>query len=159
MATYSGVNTPASTLESVPSIRRQETHSVERTIGEFLAAWNRHDPAGMASKWAEDGDLITPWGVLCRGREQVLANFIEDQRGVMKNTTHEMTLASVRWAADNVVVVDAECSIRGMRDPSGKELPMFKPHTVLVLHKIEHDEWQVLAARPYVYSSPPGMGK
>lgn len=158
MATPSGLNTPQSTLESVPPIHRQETHSVERIISKFLEAWNKHDASLMASIWADDGDLINPMGKLARGREEVLRLFTDEQRGAMKSTTCGMTLESVRWAADNVVVVDADCSISGMRDPGGKDLPIFKPHVVLVLHKIDNDQWQVLSARPYVYSTLPGGG-
>jgi uncharacterized protein (TIGR02246 family) len=159
MDTLSGVNIPASTLELVPPIHRQETHSVERTIGAFLTAWNRHDPAGMSAIWADDGDLINPVGKLARGREEVRTLFSEEQSAAMRETTCEMTLESVRWAADNIVVVDAECSIKGMLDSSGRELPIFKPHVLLVLHKIDSDDWQVLAARPYVYATLPGIGK
>jgi uncharacterized protein (TIGR02246 family) len=159
MATLYGVNTPASTLESVPPIHRQETHSVERYIGQFLEAWNRHDPAKMAECWAEDGDLINPLGKLARGRDQVRALFSEEQTGYMKGTTCEMTLSSVRWASDNIVIVDAECFIKGMRDSGGKELPIFKPHVVMVLERFETDKWLLLSARPYVYSSLPGSTK
>jgi uncharacterized protein (TIGR02246 family) len=159
MTNYSGVNTPASTLESVPPIHRQETHSVERVIGDFILAWNAHDATKMAALWAEDGDLINPMGKLARGRDQVRALFTEEQGGLMKGTTCEMTLSSVRWAADDIVVVDAECFIKGMRDSGGKELPIFKPHVLLVLHRIESDRWLVLSARPYLYSSYPTIGK
>jgi uncharacterized protein (TIGR02246 family) len=158
MDTQSGVNLPNSTLAAVPEFHRQETHSVERAIGEFIGAWNKHDPKAMAATWSEDGDLITPWGQLCRGREQVLENFSEEQRGVMKSSTMAMTLASVRWAADNIVVVDAECTINGARDAVGREIPAFKPHVLLVMNKIGSG-WQVLAARPYEFSARPGTTK
>ena len=159
MDTLSGVKIPASALELVPPIHRQETHSVERVISEFLAAWRLHDPVKMAALWAEDGDLISPAGKLARGREEVRALFSEEQSGPMKYTTHTMTLESVRWAADDIVIVDAECSIQGMRDPSGQVLPIYSPHVVLVLHRIAGDRWNVLAARPYLYSSMPGSGQ
>jgi uncharacterized protein (TIGR02246 family) len=158
MDTQHGVILPDSTLEAVPEFHRQETHSVERSVGEFVAAWNKHDPKAMAAKWAEDGDLITPWGQLCRGREQVLECFTQEQRGAMGTSTNEMTLASVRWIADNVVVVDAECTITGRRDIVGRVMPAFKPHVVLVMSKID-DGWQVLAARPYEFSPRPGTAK
>ena len=159
MDTLSGVKIPASALELVPPIHRQETHSVERVISEFLAAWRLHDPVKMAALWAEDGDLISPAGKLARGRDEVCAQFTEDHSGPMKYTTHAMTLESVRWAADDIVIVDAECSIKGMRDPGGKELPTFSPHVVLVMHRITGDRWNVLTARPYLYASMPGAGK
>jgi uncharacterized protein (TIGR02246 family) len=159
MDTLSGVNTPASTLQSVPLIHRQETHSVERIIGEFLAAWNAHDPIKMASLWADDGDLIHPTGRVARGRDEVCALFTDEQRGPMKDTTHEMTLESVRWVADDIVIVDAECAIKGMRDAGGKELPLFNPHVVLVLHRLEGDRWNIVAARPYLYTSMSGLDK
>jgi uncharacterized protein (TIGR02246 family) len=153
-----GVILPDSTLEAVPEFHRQETHSVERAIEEFVAAWNAHDPKAMAAKWAEDGDLITPWGDLCRGGEQVQEHFAEELRGVMKTSAMEMMLASVRWIADNIVVVDAECTISRMSDVVGREMPVLQPHIVLVMSKI-NDGWQVLSARPYEFSPQPGTAK
>ena len=153
-----GVNIAETTLDAVAPAHRQETHSVDRVIGRFVTAWNKHDPAQMASIWAEDGDLITPWGQLARGRDQVLELFAQDQRGMMKSSTHQLTIASVRWAADDVVIVDADCTLTGILGPDGRELAAFKPHVLFVLGKSK-GEWSVLSARPYEYCARPGSNK
>lgn len=138
---------------SAPS-RAQDTRTIERRLGEFVTAWNKHDPAQMVAMWHDDGDLINPWGRIAKGRDQVQDLFRDEHTGPMKMCSHQMAIASVRLAADDVAIVDADCTLTGLRDPDGKELPVFKPHVVFVMSKKDGD-WKILSARPYAFTPRP----
>ncbi len=134
---------------------QQEIATIERRLGDFLAAWNRHEPAQMASVWHDDGDLIDPWGRIAKGRQQVQALFRDEQAGPMKTSTHQIAISSVRLVSSDLALVDGEGTVTGVRDSSGKELPPFKPHVFMVVAKRD-GEWKILSARPYAFSSRPG---
>ena len=56
----------------------------------------------------------------------------------------------------DLAIVDAQCTLTGIRSPDGKEAPAFKPHLVLVMSKREGG-WRILCGRPYTFASRPGM--
>lgn len=148
----SGTTLPGETF--TPS-RAQDIRAIEQRLGDFVAAWNRHDSVQMAAQWFEDGDLINTFGRIAKGRDQVQELFRDEHSGPMKTCTHKMAIQAIRMASDDVAIVDAECTLIGLRGPDGKELPTLKPHVVLVLGKKESD-WKVFSARPYVFST--GLG-
>jgi uncharacterized protein (TIGR02246 family) len=150
-----GITSDTFATEALAGSRQQDVAAIERRLGDFVAAWNRHEPAQMASVWQDDGDLISPWGRIAKGRDQVQAQFREEQAGPMKTCNHQMSITSVRLVSGDVAVVDSECTLTGMRDQSGKELPPYKPHVTLVLSK-KDGQWGVLCARPYAFSPRPG---
>ena len=109
----------------------------------------------MASVWHDDGDLIDPWGRVAKGRQQVQSLFRDDQSGPMKTSTHQIKISSARLASPDLAILDCEGTLTGMRDQSGKELPPYKHHVLLVVSKRE-DDWKILCARPYAFSSRGG---
>jgi uncharacterized protein (TIGR02246 family) len=132
-----------------------DDQAIRQVMAEFVAAWNRHDPTQMASYWAQDGDLINPFGRPAKGRLQVEQLFAEEQGGAMKRSTHQMTVTSARILPGDVAIVDGDCNITGMAGPDGKEMPAFNPHLFMVLGKRDGN-WKVLAARPYAFVPQPG---
>ncbi len=152
---YGSSGTASAEEPYVPS-RAHALDAIKRRIGDFVAAWNQHDPAQMAAIWHADGDLINPFGRLAKGRDQVEDLFRDDQTGPMKSSRHEMAIAAVRHVSDDVAIVDADCTISGMCGPAGNELPTFKPHVLLVMTRKDGD-WRVLSARAYGYTPRPGM--
>ncbi len=150
-----GISGDTFATEALAGSRQQDIAAIERRLGDFVAAWNRHEPAQMASVWHDDGDLINPWGRIAKGREQVQALFRDEHSGPMKTCTYHMTTTSLRLVSGDVAVVDSESTLTGMRDAAGKELPPYKPHIVLVLNKRD-GEWRILCARPYAFTSRPG---
>lgn len=138
-----------------PSRLLEARTAVERRVGQFVTAWNRHDPVQMASIWHDDGDLINPFGRFARGHSQVQELFRDEHAGPMKTCANQMSINAMRLASDDVAIVDADCTLTGMRGADGKELPTFKPHVLLVLTRREGD-WRVLSARAYAMTPAPG---
>jgi uncharacterized protein (TIGR02246 family) len=128
--------------------------SIRRFGVDFSAAWNRHDPKAMASFWAEDGDLINPFGRWAKGRAEVEKLFQDEHAGVMAGTSYSTTLSSVRFLTPDVAVTDWDIVVTGMRGPDGSAAPPFKPHLALVMVR-RGGRWLSLAARPYAFLAPP----
>jgi uncharacterized protein (TIGR02246 family) len=132
------------------------TDAVKERVAAFVAAWNQHDAKAMAACWAEDGDLINPFGRVAEGREEVEKLFTDEHGAVMKQSTNEMKVESARTVGD-VALADVDCRITGMHDAEGKELPEMKLHVYLVM-KEKDGKWIIEAARPYAYREQPGAG-
>lgn len=124
--------------------------------GEFAAAWAAHDAQRMARFWAEDGDLMNPFGTFARGRREVEALFAEEQAGVMRNSTYDFRLDAARSIAPGIVVTDWTNTIRGMVAPDGTALPPFEHHVTTVFVKRD-GRWLKAAARSVALLPPPAV--
>src|SRR5512142_3204217 len=87
--------------------------AIERLGNEFVAAWNAHDPSKMAAVWAEDGDLIKPFGESAHGRADTEKFFEKEQTTVMKGTTYKLESMSVRELEPNVATADWDSVVTG----------------------------------------------
>jgi uncharacterized protein (TIGR02246 family) len=144
-----------------PALRagQAEDEASIRKFGlEFAAAWNKHDPKAMAAYWAEDGDLINPFGRVAKGRAEVEKLFHDEHAGPMAGTTYATTLSSVRFPTADLALSDWEIVVTGMRGPDGTVGAPFKPHVFIVLTR-KGGQWLTAAARPYQFLSPPPAGK
>lgn len=134
---------------------QQEKQQIQSRIDEFTAAWNRHDAEQMSAIWAEDGDLINPSGRHAQSRAEVKKLLADEHASVMKQSKHEMKVASVRMVGD-VALVDMDSTVTGMRNPEGgADLPPLKLHIFAVM-KQQDGKWMILSARPYSYLPPAG---
>lgn len=133
---------------------QQERQEIEARIGEFTDAWNRHDAEQLSALWAEDGDLINPFGRRAMGRDEVRQLMADEHAGVMKQSNYEMKVDSMRMVGD-VALVDLDATLTGIRDPeSDAELPPLKLHAFVVMTK-QDGKWMILSARPYRYLQRP----
>jgi len=130
------------------------TQAVEKRIGEFVAAWNRHDPKAMASVWAPGGDLFNPFGRWAKGREEVAKLLTEEHSTVMKATTFTTSAITVRTLAPGVALADWDFTIAGIMTPDGSTMPTQKFHAAVVWVK-KGGTWFQLANRPMLPASQP----
>jgi uncharacterized protein (TIGR02246 family) len=154
MTTQTTVSPPQASSGTFTPPRKQDARDIERLVGEFVDAWNHHDPARMAALWSDDGDLITPWGHHARSRWSVQQVFTDEHEGPMKSCRHEMDVSDVRWVTTDVAIVDATCNLTGMRNAAGQEQPLFQPHVTFVIGR-KGPDLKVLAARPYAFMPNP----
>jgi uncharacterized protein (TIGR02246 family) len=122
---------------------------------DFVTAWNAHDPKKMAAAWAEDVDLINPFGVKCGNRAEVEKLFEKEQSGVMKASTYKIDSFTLRRACDDVMVGDWESTVTGMIDPDGNALPPFHHH-VTAVYQNRGGHWTVTLVRAFQPLPPPG---
>jgi uncharacterized protein (TIGR02246 family) len=126
--------------------------AVKKHTADFAAAWNKHDPKAMAALWADDGDLINPWGRVAKGRPEVEKLFADEQtgKGPLRDSTFELKGETVRFPTPDVAVDDWEISVTGAYDPDGaKHEGALEFHCTVVLKKAG-GAWTNFAVRPYL---------
>ncbi|HVN33258.1 MAG TPA: SgcJ/EcaC family oxidoreductase [Thermoanaerobaculaceae bacterium] len=132
------------------------TQAIEKRTGEFVAAWNHHDPSAMAAVWAPDGDLMNPFGRWAKGREGVAKLLTEEHSTMMKATTFTTNAIAVRILAPNVALADWDFTVAGITAPDGSTVPTQKLHGANVWVKTG-GTWFLLAGRPMIPASLPGQ--
>lgn len=126
----------------------------EGTQHAFVSAWNAHDPKKMAMVWAEDGDLVNPFGRAEKGRAAIEALFAEEQAGVMKPTTYKIESSSMREIGADLAVADWTATVAGMMTPDGKPAPDFH-HNVTLVYQKRSGHWMLESVRAYVFVPKP----
>src|ERR1041385_4069286 len=97
---------------AIPALAADKMEKQDKQIRDSLAgfqdAWNKHDFKTMASFFADDGDLINPFGRVAKGKAEVEKLFQDDQTGALKTTQQHITVTSVRFLDKDAAVVDAD---------------------------------------------------
>jgi uncharacterized protein (TIGR02246 family) len=137
------------------AIDAKDKTAIEARMNEFVAAWNKHDSKAMAATWAENGDLVNPFGKTPKGRAEIEKLFAEEQGAAMKSSTYAIQSNTIREIRPGVAVADWEATVTGMTNPEGQALPAF-PHRVTVLYVKEGGKWSAEAGRAYGLLPPPG---
>lgn len=131
----------------------RDEESIQHRNQEFAAAWNRHDTHAMSVIFAEDGDLINPFGQQAQSRAEIEKLVTGEHAGPLKTSQLSMKQERVRLLAPDVAVVDSSYAITGAKSPSGKEVSI-QGHLTQVFRK-QGETWSVVAARPMVPAPRP----
>ena len=97
--------------------------SLESTLKRFNEAFNRFDPAEVASFWADDGTLINPGGEYGKGRPGVAKVYGKDCETILDETTSKFTIVSTRRIGGDCVFLDIDHDIQNVRMPDGSTGP------------------------------------
>jgi uncharacterized protein (TIGR02246 family) len=127
--------------------------SLAASVQKFNDAFNRFDPKGTASFWADDGTLISPAGEVGRGRAAVEKVYAHDVEMFLKGTTSTFRIESVRQLKGGFALLDMDHEIQNAKMPDGSTGTM-KLHTVILAQK-KGGGWLWLDARPYAFLKPP----
>jgi uncharacterized protein (TIGR02246 family) len=141
---------------SSAQIQSNDADGVDVAMDAYLAGWNNHDPRSMAAAFAEDGDLINPFGVSAKGRANVEKAFAKEQSSLTKNSSATFQIRSLRKLRDGLILADADGAVSGVMRPDGKTLPDIKNHVVIIFSK-RGDVWQILTLRAYAFTCLPGV--
>lgn len=136
----------ASAQENEPEIRAW--------VDRFVAAWNRNDAKALAAMWAQEGDLINPFGRRASGREQIERLLRSEHSALMQATTYTISTNAVRFVKTDVAVLDWDCEVSGLKTAGGKNRPPFKHHMTWVLVN-RGGQWLALVARPAAPAASP----
>jgi uncharacterized protein (TIGR02246 family) len=123
--------------------------AIRKSYGEFVAAWNAHDPHKMAAMFAIDGDIMEPDGATAKGRQEVEKHYAEEHAVAFKNTELKLTVDSVWFVSGDVALVDGTYLVVGAVDPNGQPLPPRKGMLTSVLIK-EDGAWHIAASRSMI---------
>jgi uncharacterized protein (TIGR02246 family) len=142
-------------LAAVPSMAAAQSDeaAIRKLSNDFFAAWSRNDVKALTATFADDADLINPFGRVAKGHAEIEKLLTEEHAGPFKGTKYEATV-TLRMLAPTIALGDWDATVTGMHDPSGKELPPFKHHVAAVYIK-RGAQWLAAAARPYAFLPPP----
>lgn len=138
----------------VAAAASSDEEAIEARAVEFAVAWNKHDPKAMAMLWAEDGDLINPFGRIARGRREIELLFADEHSTYTKDTMYTLDIRWIRMVKPDVAVATWDATISGMKTGDGSDMPPLEHMVTVVLVKRE-GKWWTLAARPMIPSPPP----
>ena len=137
------------------SAASEDEAAIRQTCNAFVAGWNQHDARAMAATFAEDGDLINPFGAQAQGRAGVEKFFAEEQAKVMGGTTYRITEMKVRMLSPTLATSDWTSSVTGLKNPDGAAQPPFIHHVFVVLDKA-NGQWLAKSVRAFAFVPPPG---
>lgn len=149
-ATAAPAAAPTPKPTSPPAGARSCSPGDERTIrgiGEaYSTHWTNADAVNVSLLWSEDGDMVHPDGNTETGRKTILTNRVElFNRKDYRGSRHLLTLLNVRCLSSDIAVADGKWELRGVRDLSGKALPIFEGLCTLVVKR--SGPWQIEAYR------------
>ena len=133
-----------------------EAANVRKSCSAFVTAWNAHDPKAMAAVFAEDGDIINPFGKHAAGRGDLEKLFAAEQtgQGMLRESSLKVEDEPIRFLSAEVAVSDAEAVVSGAIGPDGTKGEPMGIHVTCVWKK-SGGTWWAYASRPYIKMSPP----
>jgi uncharacterized protein (TIGR02246 family) len=144
-----------------PRTDLQHDTEIRHLFGNFVAAWNHHDPKALAAMWTIDGDHMEPDGKHPRGRAEVGKLLEMEHASVFKNSKLSLDVNTIWFITADVALADADYTLENVVDQAGKPVPTRKGHITAVLLD-ENNQWHVAASRamipvPLVWRQPQGQ--
>src|SRR5438874_448023 len=86
-------------LTAARADQKEEDAAIHKRHDEWTVAWDKHDPKLLASFWAEDGDLINPWGRHAKGPAEIEKLFTDEHTGagMAVGSTYTGTIENIRY--------------------------------------------------------------
>ena len=128
--------------------------AIKATCAAFDAAWAKGDGKAVAAVFTEDATLVNAMGQTSDGRAAIEKQMTTDFGGMLKGTTHAITMTSIKFVKPEVAVGDADLVMTGAKGPDGKAMPPMKLKGTGVFVK-QKGAWLFAAARGYALVPPP----
>ena len=130
-----------------------EEEAIRKQIEEFVAGWNRHNPQAMSMVYAEDADLITPFGRVAKSRTEIEKLFKEEHAGTLKNSHMELKFKGLRFLTQDAAVSDHTFEVTEAQGRADKGMSI-RGHLSLAVKK-HGDTWLVEVCRPMIPALTP----
>jgi uncharacterized protein (TIGR02246 family) len=118
----------------------------EAILARFTQAWSAADGHALAALFAPDADLITPYGDLARGRDEIDMFYSSAFKRGYAGSQGTGELFAVRMLAPDLAIIDARWQITGGRNPEGTPRAEERGILAAVIGKSANG-WQILALR------------
>lgn len=148
MATQQGSHPHAAMTPTV----RKLADELQPLLDTLAACMDRGDVLGAVALFTEDGNLISPSGMIGTGAAGVQRVIAADMQTILKGTQNHFAIDNVRPLGD-VVFADVTHEITGGMAGAGSALEI---HAVLLARK-QGGAWKLMEARPYIFATPPTM--
>ena len=126
--------------QTVGGPQTDDEAAIMKTLGDFVAAWNKHDAKAFSMVFAEDADFTNVRGTSATGRAEIEKFHAPLFATRFKNTDQKMTKTKVRFIKSDVAAVDAWWEMTGAIGPDGQVVPVRKGLLSLVMTK-EDGKW------------------
>jgi uncharacterized protein (TIGR02246 family) len=100
---------------------RTAAAAIEARVDALREAWNRQSAKDFAACFTEDAEHINVFGMLRRGRAEILSSHdTQAFRTMFKDMIMRETERRLRFIRSDVAMVDLRWEMTGSRDPQGK---------------------------------------
>ncbi|MBA2727917.1 MAG: SgcJ/EcaC family oxidoreductase [Parachlamydiaceae bacterium] len=130
------------------ALSRDDEKGVRALLEAHYNAWNKHDTETMADLYTPDGDLRTTENKIGKNPKEIKAILSDQHSHLMKDAHIEGVIKSIQLIKPDVVFVDAESTITGMKALDKHNNSRLHHHVVFVLVKRE-GQWKILIGRPF----------
>jgi len=100
-----------------------EEVAIRRLQTEQANSWNRHDAAGYARLFADDGDLVNVMGWWWQGRAEIESKLSSAFEFVFHESQLTITDTSVRFLSPTIAAAHIRWTMVGARTPPGMPEP------------------------------------
>src|SRR5260370_29126887 len=142
------------TLAGSATAAAKDEDAIKARVAAFIDLFNKGDAKAMAAFWVEDGTIVSPVGIMGKGRAEIEKIIATDVATILKGTKMTMTVVSVRMVGKDAAFIELEHSVTGAMGPDGKPLPPMTFHVPSLMLK-KGKERMIADARPYAYLPPP----
>lgn len=118
---------------------------IDSVVAQFCDAWNRHDAAALASLWAENGELVHPWGERAVGRVAIREMLQREHTSSMARSTIELSTQVTR-AGEHSTFAEMRGVLSDVLAPNGRSYSL--PHSISAVFVSDGDSWRIRAMAP-----------
>jgi uncharacterized protein (TIGR02246 family) len=118
---------------------------IDSVVARFCDAWNRHDVAALAALWAEDGELVHPWGIRAVGHDAIREVLRAEHAFTMAESSIELSIHTTR-AGEHSAVAEMRGVLTGVLAPNGRTYSL--PHSISAMFVPHGDDWRIRALAP-----------
>jgi ketosteroid isomerase-like protein len=131
-----------------PTVRKL-ADELQPLLDTLASCMDRGDAPAAAALFVEDGNLISPFGMIGTGAAGVLRVLAADMESILTGAHSQFTIDSVRPLGE-LVFADVTHEITGIRAGPQRALEV---HGVLLARK-QGGGWKLVEARPYFFMTP-----
>ena len=124
---------------------------IRALIDGFVAAWNHHDPDGLAARFDVDADCSDPWGSTAKGRDEI-ARMAGDREGFFATTTFAVSGVAIRPVSNDAAIVELNGRVMGLQPPNASA-PQAEETIELVVSQREQ-RWLIASIRSFSPMTP-----
>jgi uncharacterized protein (TIGR02246 family) len=99
--------------------RAADRAAIERTLKNFLSAWNTHDAHAFALTFTPDADFTNVIGVQAHGRDNIETLHERVFATVFKHSHQTAQIRSIRFLTPRLADVDVDWQMTGATDRDG----------------------------------------
>ena len=142
------------TVACAPGTEVYEQDAIRGVYRCISEAWEKGDARGVVANFAEDGNLIDPFGRVARGREAVAALLAGNFAGMFHGSRIVFDPQTFRILSPEVAVADGTWQVTLPQAPGGPAPPEIAGLITTVFRKAD-GTWKVEADRPMLKAPLP----